>query len=188
MPWTRTSITDQASPGTEAALVIGTSIPTNLPQPATRGSRKRITGRGPSAALVDRYHAWWSVNAPPLDRLSPVARRTVSCMVRIGAIVLKVSDTGRAGEFWSQALGYQRGANPDFLLPSVGGGPGLHLDATDRTHLDLWAANEDEQRAEVERLQALGATRVAWDYPEDADFVVLADPDGNLLCVVNAGS
>ena len=108
-------------------------------------------------------------------------------MVRIGAIVLHVSDTGRAGAFWSQALGYQRGDNPDFLLPSETGRPRLHLDETDHTHLDLWAANEIEQLAEVERLQALGATRVEWDYPEDADFVVLADPDDNLFCVINTG-
>ncbi len=105
-------------------------------------------------------------------------------MLRIGAIVLNVSDTARAAEFWSQALGYQRGENPDFLLPSETGGTRLHLDETDRTHLDLWAADEEEQLAEVERLQALGATRVEWHYPEDADFVVLADPDGNLFCVI----
>lgn len=108
-------------------------------------------------------------------------------MVRIGAIVLNVSDTGRAGEFWSQALGYARASNPDFLVPREGGGPRLHLDETDRTHLDLWAADESEQLAEVERLLALGATRVEWDYPEDADFVVLADPDGNMFCVINTG-
>jgi catechol 2,3-dioxygenase-like lactoylglutathione lyase family enzyme len=109
-------------------------------------------------------------------------------MVRIGAIVLNVSDTDRAGSFWSQALGYQRGGNPDFLLPGgEDGGPRLHLDQTDRTHLDLWTANADEQRDEVERLQQLGATRVEWDYPEDPDFIVLADPDGNLFCVINAG-
>ncbi|MDN5769149.1 MAG: VOC family protein [Humibacillus sp.] len=106
-------------------------------------------------------------------------------MVRIGAIVLHVSDTGRAAAFWSQALGYHRGDNPDFLLPNESGQPRVHLDETDRTHLDLWADNETEQRAEVERLQLLGATRVDWDYPEDADFVVLADPDGNLFCVIN---
>jgi catechol 2,3-dioxygenase-like lactoylglutathione lyase family enzyme len=108
-------------------------------------------------------------------------------MVRIGAIVLNVSDTGRAGAFWSRALGYERGDNPDFLSPGEGGGPRLHLDETDRTHLDLWAASEHEQLAEVERLEALGAARVEWDYPENADFVVLADPDGNLFCVVSAG-
>jgi catechol 2,3-dioxygenase-like lactoylglutathione lyase family enzyme len=106
-------------------------------------------------------------------------------MVRIGAIVLNVSDTARAGAFWSHALGYQRATNPDFLLPDDPGGVRLHVDGTDRTHLDLWADNEEEQLAEVERLLALGATRVEWAYPEDADFVVLADPDGNLFCVIN---
>lgn len=109
-------------------------------------------------------------------------------MVRIGAMVLKVSDPDRAGAFWGQALGYERGDNPDFLLPGEGDGPRLHLDVTDRTHLDLWASDRDEQLAEVERLQALGATRVEWDYPEDADFIVLADPEGNLFCVVNEGA
>jgi catechol 2,3-dioxygenase-like lactoylglutathione lyase family enzyme len=100
-------------------------------------------------------------------------------MVRIGAIVLKVSDARRAATYWSEALGYQSAANPDFLVPNEAGAPRLHLDEDDRTHLDLWAADEYEQLAEVERLLVLGATRVEWDYPEGADFVVLADPDGN---------
>jgi len=54
------------------------------------------------------------------------------------------------------------------------------------THLDLHVGSEQEQRAEVERLIALGARRVAWVYPEGADFVVLADTEGNLFCVVNS--
>lgn len=107
-------------------------------------------------------------------------------MVRIGAIVLNVSDSGRAAEFWSDALGYQREDNPDFLKPCNGDGPRLHLDDTDRTHLDLWTADKTEQLAEVKRLESLGATFVEWEYPDDADFVVLADPDGNLFCVINA--
>ena len=53
-----------------------------------------------------------------------------------------------------------------------------------RIHLDLWA---DNQEAEVQRLLDLGAERVDWDlYPDDADFVVLADPEGNRFCVVDA--
>jgi hypothetical protein len=89
-------------------------------------------------------------------------------MVRIGAIVLNVSDTRRGATFLSQALGYQTAANPDFLVPNEAGAPRVHLDEHDRTHLDLWAADEHEQLAEVDRLLALGATRVEWDYPEDA--------------------
>jgi hypothetical protein len=42
-----------------------------------------------------------------------------------------------------------------------------------------------EQATEVDRLVELGARRVEWDlYPPDPDFVVLADPDDNLFCVV----
>jgi hypothetical protein len=40
---------------------------------------------------------------------------------------------------------------------------------------------------EIERLVGLGATRVPWDsYSDDPDFVVLADPEGNRFCVVDA--
>jgi hypothetical protein len=54
-----------------------------------------------------------------------------------------------------------------------------------RIHLDLYA---EDQRAEVERLLALGATEVRWDgRPPDADYVILADPEGNRFCVVEAG-
>ena len=53
-----------------------------------------------------------------------------------------------------------------------------------RHHLDLYAA---DQAAEVARLLGLGATRADWSYPPAADYVVLADPDGNRFCVVDKG-
>ncbi len=109
-------------------------------------------------------------------------------MVSIGTVVINVTDVRRAAEFWSKALGYvPRGEGSLTLVPKDGSGPGLALDETDRMHLDLSAANAEEQRAEVERLLSLGAERVEWQYPDDADFVVLADTEGNLFCVVNAG-
>ena len=107
-------------------------------------------------------------------------------MVRIGAVVLNVSDMPRAAEFWKAALGYAPSPhNPDFLVPRDADRVRLHLDTTDRTHLDLWTDSEEEQLAEVERLISLGATRVEWEYPDDADFVVLADTEGTLFCVIN---
>lgn len=109
-------------------------------------------------------------------------------MLRIGAIVLHVSDSRRSSSFWSQALGYERADNPDFLHSGDGPATDLHVDDKDRTHLDLWTDSADEQRAEVERLVALGAAPVEWDYPDDADFVVLADPDGNLFCVIDTSA
>ncbi|HEX9228719.1 MAG TPA: VOC family protein [Arthrobacter sp.] len=52
-----------------------------------------------------------------------------------------------------------------------------------RLHLDLYTAEQD---AEVQRLLALGATRVEWSkQPADADYVILADPEGNRFCVVD---
>lgn len=98
---------------------------------------------------------------------------------------MKVADLDRATAFWSAALGYeQQPSNPAFLVPQGAPGARLHLDDEDRTHLDLWADDKDDQLAQVERLVSLGASRVEWDYPDDADFIVLADPEGNLFCVI----
>ena len=113
-------------------------------------------------------------------------------MVTIGSIVINASDVSRAADFWAEALGYvpRPGADESWALlaPADGNGPNLAFDRSDRTHLDLYAANADEQQAEIERLIGLGAKRVEdWPYPEGADFVVLADPAGNLFCVVDTG-
>ena len=108
-------------------------------------------------------------------------------MARIGSVVLNVTDLGRAAAFWRGALGYvpRAGGHVGALVPRGGEGPALLLDETDGTHLDLHVASEPEQRAEIERLISLGARRVDWVYPEGASFVVLADTEGNLFCVVN---
>ena len=38
----------------------------------------------------------------------------------------------------------------------------------------------------MERLLTLGAARVDWPlYPQDPDFVVLADTEGNRFCVID---
>lgn len=102
--------------------------------------------------------------------------------------MLNVSDASQAAVFWSKALHYRPDANPGFLVPPEVEAPRLHLDSEDHTHLDLWADSEQEQLAEVERLLKLGAARVEWDYPEDADFVVLTDPGGTLFCVINTSA
>jgi ABC-type uncharacterized transport system involved in gliding motility auxiliary subunit len=43
---------------------------------------------------------------------------------------------------------------------------------------------DSDQQSEVNRLLSLGATRVDWNCPLDADFVVLAGTERNLLCVI----
>ena len=80
----------------------------------------------------------------------------------------------------------------DFILlrPRDGIGPNLSLDRVrsavqvpPRIHLDLYT---EDQAGEVKRLLALGATEIHWDKrPPDADYVILADPEGNRFCVVD---
>ena len=119
-------------------------------------------------------------------------------MLSIGLTVLNVRDMGRAVNFWRQALGYElREGGPEedwsSLSPAGGMGPGLGLQLSDAeperhpgAHLDLYTEDAAEQAAEVDRLVALGAERVDWDlYPDDPDFVVLADTEGNRFCVVD---
>ncbi|MEU1626889.1 VOC family protein [Streptomyces sp. NPDC020096] len=119
-------------------------------------------------------------------------------MLSIGTIVMGAANVRRAADFWSQALGYvpRDGEVKDdwtVLVPADGSGAALALGLSatpvqehPRVHLDLYAGDATEQAAEVTRLIALGAERVDWDsYPEDADFVVLADPEGNRFCVID---
>jgi hypothetical protein len=52
-----------------------------------------------------------------------------------------------------------------------------------RIHLDLNPSGVD-QAEELERLLALGATRVDVGQAEDAPWIVLADPEGNEFCLL----
>ena len=55
-----------------------------------------------------------------------------------------------------------------------------------RIHLDLLVDTTSEQESEIARLIGLGARQVDWDtYPSDPDFVVLADPDDNVFCLLS---
>ncbi|MFF1635005.1 VOC family protein [Leifsonia sp. NPDC058248] len=125
----------------------------------------------------------------------PEARADTGRMIRVGSIVWGVRDVPRAIRFWTEALDYRTLREPDvdwaILVPREGHGPQLAISEVTSTahdhqrhHLDLYAFDQDD---EVERLLGLGAERVEWDYPDDADYVVLADPDGNRFCVVQAG-
>lgn len=139
-------------------------------------------------------------STPPQSVFGRCARghgreRYSSRMIRIGSIVLRVRDLVRQRAFWSAALDYEtRIDRPDFVLLAArdGLGPNVSLDIAPsevhippRIHLDLYA---EDQAAEVRRLIELGATQVHWDKrPADADYVILADPEGNRFCVIDAG-
>jgi catechol 2,3-dioxygenase-like lactoylglutathione lyase family enzyme len=113
----------------------------------------------------------------------------------LGAIVWGVRDLHQAIKFWSEALNYRLSREPDvdfaILIPKEGEGIQLSLNAAvtstkpKRHHIDLFTS---DQAKEVERLLNLSATRVDWKDEHEADYVVLADPDGNTFCGVQVQS
>lgn len=121
-------------------------------------------------------------------------------MLTFGVVVLGVADQRRAADFWCAALDYVRredgfGGWALVLAPRQGPGAVIALQASQtpvqehpRLHLDLHVASAAEQQAEASRLVSLGATRVEWDsFPDDPDFTVLADTEGNRFCIVDLG-
>jgi glyoxalase superfamily protein len=102
-------------------------------------------------------------------------------------------DFGKMFAFWQEALHYAptrlaedgwvilrdpSGSNVNVSLQRVPEGPM----GKNRLHFDLYT---DDQEQEVEWLLALGAARHPRDPEPGEDFIVLADPDGNLFCVVD---
>jgi catechol 2,3-dioxygenase-like lactoylglutathione lyase family enzyme len=115
--------------------------------------------------------------------------------LHLATVVVNAQDMERAVAFWSAALGYRRReehSDPDFQMLVDPGGRRvpLSLQRTDsaprepvRVHVDLYTS---DQTGQVERLVSLGATRPEdWSYPEDPDFVVLRDTEGNEFCVID---
>jgi catechol 2,3-dioxygenase-like lactoylglutathione lyase family enzyme len=93
-------------------------------------------------------------------------------------VVVNVQDMLRAVDFWCAARGYrvrEEAPDPRFTMLVHPDGRGLPV-----------SLQPAEQARHVERLVGLGATRATdWPYPDDPDFVVLRDPDGNEFCVID---
>lgn len=112
--------------------------------------------------------------------------------MRIGSIVMDCRDFDRMRRFWEEALHYthREPVEPGWVIlrDPTGNGPNVSINRDPdlktegyQLHLDLYT---DDQKGEVKRLLALGATLHRSPKPGE-DFVVLADPEGNLFCVVD---
>ncbi|QYG93174.1 VOC family protein [Iamia sp. SCSIO 61187] len=107
-------------------------------------------------------------------------------------VIVDSVDSVALGEWWRVALGwvvvddrrgdYEIRPAPDRLPGLLFGEGAPPKQGKNRLHLDL---RPDDRDAEVERLLALGATRV--DVGQgDVSWVVLADPEGNEFCVLSS--
>ncbi|MEV6282812.1 VOC family protein [Kribbella sp. NPDC051770] len=115
--------------------------------------------------------------------------------LRLATVVVNALDMRRAIAFWQEALGYELGGEIGeqfaMLEDPAKRGPAVLVQQAEAipreaapVHIDLYTA---ERERHIERLVQLGASRVEdWDYPEEHEFVVLRDTEGNEFCVIRA--
>jgi predicted enzyme related to lactoylglutathione lyase len=115
---------------------------------------------------------------------------------RLVQVVVDAADPAALARWWAEALGWaitlEEPGEVDVEPPRPDdpGVPLVFLRVPDpkvtknRVHLDLRSADADDQAARVARLTRLGA-RPADVGQGDVPWVVLADPEGNELCVLD---
>jgi len=122
---------------------------------------------------------------------SPVIVQATTMTLKIGSFVINCKDFDKTYKFWQEALHYVPRRPPAqgwvVLKDPTGTSPNVSVNQTEelkfgrnRMHLDLYA---NDQKAEVERLIKLGAT-IHKPAKQGQDFVIMADPEGKLFCVI----
>jgi len=117
--------------------------------------------------------------------------------VALHHIVIDAHDLPRLARFWTAALGWKVVLERDREIVIATDEDALigicFMPVTDekqlknRVHLDLNPGGDvtpEEREAEIERLLSLGATRIDIGQTGDESWTVLADPEGNELCVL----
>ncbi|MDO8307861.1 MAG: VOC family protein [Actinomycetota bacterium] len=120
-------------------------------------------------------------------------------MLTVESLTVDAADPARLAAFWAALLGWtvhvgaegeadegevwieapRPASSPDILfLPSTDQRPGKN-----RLHLDL---RPDDRDAQVERALELGAAPVDIGQSGEESWVVLADPEGNEFCILQA--
>ena len=116
--------------------------------------------------------------------------------IRVQSVSIDAQDPQALAAFWAGVLGWRQtyadaeevvleppedspedGVSPDLVflkVPEAKSGK-------NRLHLDL---RPEDQTAEVERLESLGAKRAFVGQSDDVTWVVMADPEGNEFCVL----
>ncbi len=117
--------------------------------------------------------------------------------LRLNTMTIDAHDPAALARFWIEALDWQiaQATDDDVLIAPAadprdlpGAVPILFLRLADdkvtknRLHLDLVP---DDQDAEVQRLESIGARRVDIGQ-SDVSWVVMADPEGNEFCVLRS--
>jgi predicted enzyme related to lactoylglutathione lyase len=108
------------------------------------------------------------------------------------SLTFDANDPVRLARFWAAALRWDVDDTGEIgLVPTDGTRFGILFEPVpeqkvgkNRIHLDLTTASLDDQSATVELLIRLGARHVDVGQDPDDAHVVLADPEGNELCLI----
>ncbi|MFJ9742898.1 VOC family protein [Streptomyces sp. NPDC101166] len=114
------------------------------------------------------------------------------------AICFNATRPSDLARFWSGVLGWELADGPDddiaILPPDPAGFRVLFLPSQEpktgqnRAHFDLTSTSPEDQRRTVARALELGGKHIDVGQLPEEGHVVLADPDGNEFCVIEAGN
>ncbi len=156
---------------------------------------QRLLAAGASTVEIGQSGVPWVVLADPegneLCVLEP--RDRYRGIGALAAIVVDAADPAGLADFWEQAAGWSIGSRSDdgvSLYRPGGHPPDLDLvrvpgpkAVKNRVHLDVAPWPDDDRDTEAARLVGLGATMIDVGQGE-VTWRVLADPEGNELCVL----
>jgi catechol 2,3-dioxygenase-like lactoylglutathione lyase family enzyme len=116
--------------------------------------------------------------------------------LRLQAVAFDVADAIEAAAFWAGLLDREVVTEPGAtFLPGDDRQVGLRFVTSEaervgrpRLHLHLTSTSLEDQRRTVETALRLGGRHLDVGQGADDDFVVLADPAGNELCVIEPGN
>jgi hypothetical protein len=155
----------------------------------------RLTELGATPADMGQGDVPWAVLADPEGNVFRVLepRSSYRDTGPIAAVVVNCADPRAMARFWGEAIDWTLHEVSDDharLRSAADAGPYLEFLCTpdvnavsNRIHLDLAPYPRDDQAAEVARLRALGAADADVGQGE-VPWKCLADPEGNLFCVL----
>ena len=114
------------------------------------------------------------------------------------ALCVDANDPPRLARFWAGVLGRELAEHPDddpTILPSDDTGFAIRFQPTreqkagpNQIHLHLTSTSPEDQQQTVARSLGLGARHLDVGQRPEEGHVVLADPEGNEFCVIEAGN
>ena len=111
------------------------------------------------------------------------------------ALCVAANDPTRLARFWAGVLGLEPAADGVTLPASDGIGFGIQFRPTkepklgpNQMHVHLTSTSLRDQKDTVDRVLGLGGRHLDVGQGPDDEHVVLADPEGNELCVIEPGN